>query len=142
MRDLVAENILMMVVKRTSDTTGTLHTYNTQSPNVYTTISEDDNLGEIVNSMLYFRFEGTPVVLEPMSSSDFVCQLEVGDLAFYALELNERKIVEMFNLEDLFSYLDISRDEVGQVIEQNGNPLLKAPDFLRGYSDFVCCVKK
>lgn len=126
MRDLVAENILMMVVKRTSDTTGTLHTYNTQSPNVYTTISEDDNLGEIVNSMLHFRFEGTPVVLEPMSSSDFVCQLEVGDLAFYALELNERKIVEMFNLEDLFSYLDISRDEVGQVIEQNGNPLLKA----------------
>lgn len=142
MRDLVADNILMMVLKRTSDTTGTLHTYNTQSPNVVTDISEDDNLAEIVNAMLYFRFNGKPVVLEPMSTTDFVCQLEAGDLAFYALELNEGKIVELFNLEDLFSYLDISRDEVGQVIEQHGNPLKKAPDFLRGYGDFVCSVVK
>lgn len=138
MRDLVAENILMMVVKRTSDTTGTLHTYNTQSPNVYTTIDENDSLSVIVNGMLNFRFQGKPVALAPITTTELVCQLEAGDLGFYALELNAGKIVEMFNLDDLFSYLNISRDEVAEVIEKHGNPLKKAPDQLRGYSDFAC----
>lgn len=124
MRDLLAENILMMVIKRTSKTTGTLHTYNS-SPNLSTPICEDDSFRYVANRMLFKCFKGNPVNLVPMTTAEFVLKLEVGDLAYYAIDLNNGMVHEFFGLEQLLPYLGISRDDVGKVVDQFGDPLQK-----------------